>query len=102
MSEFEEKGSGWRLQQIIHLAVNINKLNPMRDSCDIALPKEIGNRKECTNVKSKNNQCFKYVILACLHDVGKNSSRSLRYREFENELNLDGINFPVKLKDFKI
>ena len=99
MSEFEEKGSGWSLQQIIHLAVNINKLNPMRAGCDIDLPKEIEIKKACINVKCKNNQCFKYAVLACLNDVGKNASRSSRYKKYENDLNLDGINFPVKLKD---
>ena len=51
------------------------------------------------NKKSRDNQCFKYAVLAGLHNLGKNSSDVLRYRKYENELKFDGIYFPVKLKD---
>ena len=99
MCEFEEKGSGWSLQKIIHLALNINKLNPMRAGCGINLPEVIKRKKACVNVNNTNEKCFKYAILACLNDVGNNSSRSSSYKRYENKLNFNGIDFPVKLKD---
>ena len=66
MSDFQEQGSGWSLQSILHLTVNINKYNPMRVGSYIPLPKEIQKRMGCINVKNKDNQCFKWALLAGL------------------------------------
>ena len=45
MNEFEEQDWGWSLLRILHLAVNINKYNPMRVGSYIPIPKIIQNRK---------------------------------------------------------
>ncbi|GFY12006.1 uncharacterized protein TNCV_4975061 [Trichonephila clavipes] len=41
MEEFEARGSGWRLVQINHLELRINKYNPLRGSSYIDLPKRL-------------------------------------------------------------
>ena len=45
MTDFQERGSGWSLNSILHLAININKLNPLRVGCHIELPKDIADKK---------------------------------------------------------
>ena len=45
MEEFQEKGSGWSLRQILSLVVNINKLNPMKENSYISLRDEISKKK---------------------------------------------------------
>ena len=71
----------------------------MRAGCGINFPEVIKRKKSCVNVKNVNEKYFKYAILACLNDVGNNSLRSSSYKRYENELNFNGIDFPVKLKD---
>ena len=58
MREFQEQGSGWSLQCLLHLTVNINKYNPVRAGSLIPLPNEIKNRRACVNVKNDDNECF--------------------------------------------
>lgn len=44
--KFAGNGSGWALQKILHLEININKYNPLRASSYIPLPKEISKKKQ--------------------------------------------------------
>ena len=69
MSDFEQKGSGWSLQSILHLTININKFNPLRAGCHIALPTTISNKHACINIKNNDKQCFKYAVLAGIHNI---------------------------------
>lgn len=43
--------------------------------------------------------CFKWAILSALHPAKSNSQRLSNYKRYENELNFDGIEFPVSVKD---
>ena len=75
ISEFQEQGSGWSLQCILHLTVNINKYNPMRAGSFIPLPDVIKNRKACVNVKNDDNECFKWAVLAGLLNIQVHAER---------------------------
>ena len=99
MSEFQEHGSGWSLQCILQLVININKFNPMRVGSYIELPKVIKDKKACINVKNDDELCFKWAVLAGLYKGFKNPQNKFHYKPFENSLNFDGIKFPVSLKD---
>ena len=67
IEELETKDSGWRLQEISYLTININHLNPIRGSSYIKLPPQIENKHTCINVKNKDNECFKWAVLSGLH-----------------------------------
>ncbi|XP_051159269.1 uncharacterized protein LOC127280359 [Leptopilina boulardi] len=98
VEEFHEKGSSWNLQSIVKLEINVNKYNPMRASSYISLPPKIRAKHACINVENeKDNKCFKWAILSALHDVS-HPERVSSYTDIENELNFDGIEFPVALK----
>ena len=60
MEEFKKKDSGWSLHSIVHLAVHINKLNPLRGSCDISLPEDIRKKHACVNMKNTDKK-FKFL-----------------------------------------
>ena len=98
MSEFELQGSGWTLKSILHLAVNINKLNSMRAGKFIPLPKDIADKKACTNVKNTDDKCFIWSILAGLNNFN-NPNNVSHYEPIENTLNIKGINLPIKPHD---
>src|SRR5277367_3957754 len=99
--EFEGKGSGYRFKIINFLQININKHTPLNGSSYIGLPKWIKDKKACINVKNKDNKCFMWTILSALHKVEKDPQRVSHYKKYENELNFDGIEFPVKISDIE-
>ena len=98
MEEFQEKDSGWSLRSILHLAIHINKLNPMRGSCKVPLPDDIKKKHACVNIENEDQKCFLWAVLAGLHPVRKNKKNISHYKRFENTLNFKGIDFPVKPK----
>ena len=95
MEEFQERESGWSLKSILNLVINIYKYNPMRGSSFIDLPLFIKNKKACINVKNDDDQCFRWAILSALHPNNDNINRVGSYVPYKNELNFEGIEFPV-------
>ena len=41
--------------------------------------------------------CFKWAVLSALHKQDKNAQRVSKYKEWENDLNFDGVEFPVQM-----
>ena len=73
----------------------------MRASSYLPLPKELKAKWECLNIQNNDEKCFLWSILASLHPVQSrnNQFRVLKYREYERELNMSGIKYPVDKKD---
>ncbi|XP_043470382.1 uncharacterized protein LOC122503769 [Leptopilina heterotoma] len=99
VEEFYAKGSNWNLQSIIRLEINVNKYNPMRASSYIDLPIKIKNKHACINVQNNDNECFKWAVLSALHPNVSDPKRVSSFKEFKDELNFEGIEFPVTLKN---
>lgn len=95
IEEFEINGSGWTLDKIKEIVVNINKFEAFIGSSYIDLPKYIKNKNAVINVKNFDNECFKWSILSALYPVENNAQRVSKYLQFEKELNFSGIIFPV-------
>ena len=79
----------------------ITKVKHFGGSSYIDLPLEIKNKKACVNIQNNNQECFKYSILAALHhlEIKEHHSRPSKYDKWLNELNFNGIDFLVKLKE---
>ena len=60
------------------------------------IPTCIKYTRTCVNVKTDDNQLFKWAVLAALHPM-HNGYRLTPYKKFENELDFRGIEFPVRL-----
>ena len=73
----------------------------MRGSSFIPLPNFIMRKKAIINMENKDGKCFLWSILRYLHPREKHSIRINDLREYENDLNFKGINFPVKVKDIQ-
>ena len=100
-SSYEGRGSGWKFMGIQYLEILITKVKHFGGSSYIELPLEIKNKKACVNVQNGDQECFKYSILAALHydEIKFNPERPSKYTKWLNDLNFNGIDFPVKLKD---
>ena len=99
IANFQREGSGWVFDKIIDFHVSIHKHAPLHGSSYMDVPRDVGNTKAVINIKNKDNMCFKWSVLAALHPVKKHSERVSKYREYDRELNFDGISFSVSLKD---
>ena len=98
LEEFQERDSGWALSRILNLIVNVNKYNPMHAGCWVELPREIMLRKAVINVRSIDNACFAWSVVAALYPVQSHVNRKSSYPDYTTVLNLEGIEFPVTLK----
>jgi hypothetical protein len=69
--EYQGKGSGFTLEMIDGLLLDVYTYTPMGGSSYIELPKDIIAKKAMINPHNTDYQCFKWVILS-KHVVGKN------------------------------
>ena len=94
------EGSGWRFHSIIRLELHVVSYNPLRGETWITLPKELANKNVITNPKNEDNKCFLWCVLRALNPKKDHPERiDKKLKEKENTLNMEGIEYPVSLKD---
>ena len=73
---------------------------PLRGETWIPLPKELADKKAIINMQNKDNKCFLWCVLRALNPHEKDPQRlDKKLKEKENTLNMEGIEYPVSLKD---
>ena len=93
-------GSGWVFYKIIKLELHTVSYRPLRGNTWIPLPKELVNKKAIINMKNKDNKCFMWCVQRALNPKNDNAERvDKELMEKENTLNMEGIEYPVSLKD---
>ncbi|XP_025163394.1 uncharacterized protein LOC112590594 [Harpegnathos saltator] len=98
LEEFQERESGWALLRILDLTVNVNKYNPLHAGCNIELPREIKLKKAVINVRTKDNACFAWSVVAALYPAERNGDRESSYPHYTKIFNLQDIEFPMTFK----
>jgi hypothetical protein len=102
---FERDGSGWTIDSIIKLELSNAEYVPLQGSSYIPLPKKIQDKIVVLNIKNDLKKCFTWSILAALHPVtnaeSHNPDRVSHYKQFEHDLIVDGIDFPVPISKFE-
>ena len=111
MDEIEEEvqkvehaeGSGWVFVEVENLTLHTDIWDPIKASSYIVLPKELKNKKAIINMKNKDNdKCFLWCVLRALNPKDKNAERiDEDLKSKEHTLNMEGIAYPVDLKDIK-
>ena len=100
MATFQSLGSGWRLYSIINLELHTVSYTPLRGETWIQLPKELDNKKAIINMENRDNKCFLWCVLRALNPCEKKQKRRDKELKLkENTLNMNGIEYPVSLKD---
>ena len=100
IATFLAMGSEWRFHSVIKLELHTVKYNPLRGETWMPLPKELADKKAIINMQNKDNKCFLWCVLRALNP-GKNYPQRLdeELMAKENTLNMEGIEYPVSLKD---
>ena len=99
-SHQQAEGSGWRLHSIIRLELHVVNYNPLRGEAWVALSKELTNKNAIINPQNKDDKCFLWCVLRALNPTKDHPERiDKKLKEKENTLNMEGIEYPVSLKD---
>ena len=100
MVTFQNEGSPWRLRSIIRLELHTVSYKPLRGETWIPPPKELADKKAIINMQNKDNKCFLWCVLRALNPSKNNPQRlDKELMGKENTLNMEGIDYPVSLKD---
>ena len=92
--------SGFTLDKIMHMYINFHRLALTRGSSYTELPEWIKNKKALINPQNKDEECFKWAVIAALHheEIKEDHQRISRLRPYENQYNWKGVKFPVSIK----
>ena len=93
------EGSGFVLNSIVNVILEIYKVNDIQASSYIELPEKYKNNKSKISIKSDGQYCFLWCILAHLCPVEDHKKRISSFSMHLNKLNLKGLEFPMKVKD---
>ena len=97
IEEFQDRDSGWTLRAVLKLIININKHDPLRAGCDVSLPREVILKRAVVNVKSRDNACFLWTVVASLYPASTHGDRAASYPHYSEELRTDDVTLPVTL-----
>jgi hypothetical protein len=96
-SEYQREGSAWILSRVLRISLNIVSYKPISGSTYIKLPISLARTKALINISNVDDLCFMYAVLAALHHSVEDSNSPVDYLKYTNELNFNGIDFPIKL-----
>ncbi|KAK3738643.1 hypothetical protein QZH41_001793, partial [Actinostola sp. cb2023] len=99
--EYQREGSGWQLDKVLHLDLGVAAYKPVEGASYLPLPKKIKNKKAVLNVQNDDLKCFLWSVLAAKHPIHSNPHRVNQYKPYESELNMAGIDYPVKIDQVK-
>ena len=96
---FSTGGSGFIVQKIDHLDININKFKPIRGSIYIATPSDLVGNNFLLNIRNNDNKCFAYSVFAATFPEKEQKQRQNKYKSNLHTLKFDNIEFPMSLTD---
>ena len=98
------EGSGWIIDKIEEISIDISNYDLLVGSSYIPLPSELNNSvKDLINIKNKDNECFKWCHTRFINSTNSHLERIKKQdKEIAKTLNYRGINFPMKARDCEI
>ena len=102
IDKWVSEGSGWVIDRIDSHYINVTTYTPLHGSSYIELPTELRNpKKGLINIKNEDDECFRWCHIRHLNPQEKNPQRINKVdKEMINELNYDGIDFPLSQKHY--
>ena len=86
----EMRESGWIFQRVNSMTISFYNTGNMDGSSYVKIPLR---SSAIINIKNNDKYCFLWSILAFLHPCEKNSNIVSSYRDYFNELNIEGFDF---------
>ena len=97
-------GSGWVVDKIEDIYINVSNYDLLVGRSYIPLPPELNNSmKGLINLKNKDIECFKWCHVRFINPQSRNSDRiNKQDKKIAKTLDYRGINFPMKARDCEI
>jgi len=102
IDQFTRRGIGYILDRIRQRGMCFVKFRPLGGSAGsfVPTPPWIIKKKAVVNVQNRDDDyCFVWLVLAHLHPARDHSYRIQNYTSYASELNIDGLTFPLPIKD---
>ena len=96
LEKWTQRGSGWVVDQVETLWLNIAKYQPLRGGCFLPLSPGLLAKKAVVNVKNKGNHCFRWAIRAAKFPAARNPQRPSNYPQ-QDDLDFTGIDAPTPI-----
>ena len=98
LEKWTQRGSGWVVDQVETLWLDIARYQPLRGGSYIPLPAAVRNKKAVVNIKNKDNHCFWWNIVAAENPVDIHPERPSNYpQQAIEEFDRGGIDSPVQI-----
>ena len=98
LEKWTQNGSGWTVDYISTLWLDIAKYQPLRGGSYIPLPAAVKNKKAVVNVKNTDDRCLRWALRSAMFPVakGEHNYRPTKYPE-EDGLDFTGIDTPTPI-----
>ena len=97
------KKSDYVFRRIYEMTYHCHKVDLIRGSSYIDLPKWVKDKHCCINPKNRrDDKCFQYAVVAALHhaEIDSHPERIENLEPFINRYNWDGITFPTQINQW--
>ena len=99
-SEYQKRGSGWRLRRVDLFEIRIGEFRPLREKGHEPLPESIKRKEAIIDMKNNDDECFKWAVIRALNPINIHPERiSKELKEQSKELNWEGTEFPTPLNN---
>ena len=97
-----KKGSGWIVELIESQYINMSTYRLLSGSSYVQLPVELRNSKKgLISIKNNDQKCLLWCYVRHVHPVKIHPERITgKDKKFANDLDYDGVEYPVREKDF--
>ena len=102
IDKWVSEGLGWVIDRIDNHYINVTLYKPLNGRSYIELPTELRNpKKGSINIKNKDAECFRWCHIRHLNPQEKDPERIKKEdKKMINEMNYEGIEFPVSQKHY--
>ena len=102
IDKWVSEGLGWVIDRIDSHYINVTTYRPLHGSSYVELPTKLRNpKKGLTNIKNKDNECFRWCHIRHLNPPKKDPQRIKKDdKQFIGELNYKGIDLPVLQRQY--
>ena len=96
LEKWTQRGSGWTVDRVQTLWLDIAKYQPLRGSSYIPLPATVRSKKAVVNVKNKDDHCLRWALRSVLFPACDHVDRPSKYPT-KDDLTFKGIDAPTPI-----
>ena len=96
LEKWTQRGSGWVVDQVQTLWLDIARYQPLRVGSYIPLPRAVRSKKAVVNVENKDDHCLRWALRSALFPACDHVDRLSKYST-NDDLNFKGINAPTPI-----